>query len=160
MPDRAIGSLDVLSPDERHTILHGWNDDRASRPSATLPELFAAQVARTPDAVAVVFEDQSLTYARARCARRTSWRIGCARSGVGPDVLVGLCVERSPEMVIGLLGILKAGGAYVPLDPDYPADRLHFMLADAGVRVLLTQSDARWHLPVPAGARMRAARSG
>ena len=71
-PDRAIGSLDVLSPDERRTILHGWNDTAHAIPSATLPELFAAQVARTPDAIAVVFEDQSLTYARARCARQSA----------------------------------------------------------------------------------------
>ena len=72
----------------------------------------------------------------------TSWRITCARSGVGPETVVGLCVERSPEMVIGLLGILKAGGAYLPLDPDYPAERLAFMLADAGAAVLVTPGGA------------------
>ena len=99
-------------------------------PSATLPELFAAQVARTPDAVAVVFEEQSLSYGELD-ARANQLAHHLRALGVGPEVVVGLCVERSLEMVVGLLGILKAGGAYLPLDPDYPAERLAFMLADA-----------------------------
>ena len=85
----------------------------------------------TPDAIAVVFEDAEPHLLRARCARQASWRIICAALGVGPEVVVGLCVERSPEMLVGLLGILKAGGAYLPLDPDYPPERLAFMLEDA-----------------------------
>ena len=149
-PDRAIGSLDVLSHDERHTILHGWNDTARAIPSVTLPELFSAQVARSPNAIAVVFEDQSLTYAQLD-ARSNQLAHRLIRWGVGPDVLVGLCVERSLEMVIALLAVLKAGGAYVPLDPEYPAERLQYMMGDADIRVLLTQSMLAGTLPVPAG---------
>ena len=100
-------------------------------PPLTLPALFAAQAARTPDAVAVVFEDRTLSYAALDAhANRLAHHLQSL--GVGPETVVGLCVERSPEMVVGLLGILKAGGAYLPLDPNYPRERLAFMLADAG----------------------------
>ena len=129
--DRPIGSLDILTPDERHTILHGWNDTARPIPAATVPELFAAQAARTPDAVAVVFEDESLSYARARCARQPAGASPARARASAPRCVVGLCVERSPEMLVGLLGILKAGGAYLPLDPDYPQPRLAYMLTDA-----------------------------
>src|SRR5208337_4059552 len=108
-------------------------------PSATLPELFAAQVARTPDAVAVVFEDHSLTYGQLD-ARANQLAHHLRSFGVGPEVVVGLCLARSLDMIVGLLGILKAGGAYLPLDPSYPRERLAFMLADAGARVLVTHS--------------------
>ena len=104
-----------------------------------MPELFEAQVARTPDAVAVVFEEQSLTYGELD-ARANQLAHHLRALGVGPETVVGLCVERSLEMLIGLLGILKAGGAYLPLDPSYPHERLAFMLADAGAPVLVTQS--------------------
>ena len=98
---------------------------------ATLPELFAAQAARTPDAAAVMFEDRVLSYAELDAhANRLAHHLQSL--GVGPETIVGLLVERSPEMVVGLIGILKAGGAYLPLDPDYPRERLAFMLADAG----------------------------
>src|SRR5207244_3675825 len=90
-PERAIGSLDVLSPDERHTILHGWNDTARTVPSATLPELFAAQVVRTPDAVAVVFEEQSLTYAELD-ARSNQLAHYLRDLGVRPETVVALCV--------------------------------------------------------------------
>ena len=120
-------------------------------PPATLPELFAAQVARTPDAVAVVFEEQSLTYAQLD-ARANQLAHHLRGLGVGPETVVGLCVERSLEMVVGLLGILKAGGAYLPLDPAYPAERLAFMLADAGAPMLVTQSALLDRLPAH-GAR-------
>ena len=110
----------------------------AAQNAATLPALFAAQAARTPDAVAVVFEDRTLSYAALDAhANRLAHHLQSL--GVGPETVVGLCVERSPEMVIGLLGILKAGGAYLPLDPNYPRERLAFMLADAGCPVLVTQ---------------------
>ena len=118
------------SSDERRTILHDWNDTARAIPSATLPELFAAQVAKTPDATAVVFEDERLTY-RELDARSNQLAHHLRALGVGPEVVVGLCVERSLEMLIGLIGILKAGGAYLPLDPDYPPERLAFMLDDA-----------------------------
>jgi amino acid adenylation domain-containing protein len=114
---------------------------------STLPELFAAQAARTPDAVAVVFEDRSLTYA-ALDAHANQLAHHLRGLGVGPEIMVGLCIERSPEMVIGLLGILKAGGAYLPLDPNYPQERLSFMLQDAGAPVLISQSTLLDRLPV------------
>ena len=117
-----------------------WNDtDRCGCALSTLPELFAAQAARTPDAIALVFEDRRLSYAELEAhANRLAHHL--RGLGVGPETVVGLCVERSPEMVIGLLGILKAGGAYLPLDPGYPRERLAFMLRDAGAPVLVTQS--------------------
>ncbi|HZC76174.1 MAG TPA: condensation domain-containing protein, partial [Ktedonobacterales bacterium] len=138
-PEGSIGSLDLLGREERDTILQVWNDTARPVASATLPELFAAQVAHTPDAVAVVFEDHSLTYGQldARANRLAHHLHGF---GVGPEVVVGLCLDRSPDMIVGLIGILKAGGAYLPLDPHYPQERLAFMLADAGARVLVTHS--------------------
>ena len=145
-PDRAIGRLDILSPAERHTILREWNDTARAVPGMTLPELFAAQVARTPAADAVVFEDERLSYGELD-ARSSQLAHHLRGLGVGPEVVVGLCIERSLAMLVGLLGILKAGGAYLPLDPDYPPERLAFMLADAGAPVLLTRAALRAHLP-------------
>jgi non-ribosomal peptide synthetase component F len=102
-----------------------------------LPELFAAQVARSPDGVAVIFEQEQLSYGE--LDRRANALAHYLRArGVGPETVVGLCLARSPEMIVGLLAILKAGGAYLPLDPDYPPERLAFMLGDAGARVLIT----------------------
>src|SRR5262249_5073449 len=138
-PDRPIGRLDILSAAERATLLREWNDTARAIPSATLPELFEAQVARTPDAVAVVFADGTLTYGELN-ARANQLAHHLRALGVGPEVVVGLCVERSLELLIGLLGILKAGGAYLPLDPSYPRERLAFMLADVGAPVLVTQA--------------------
>ena len=126
-PQRAIGSLDILELHERVRLLRDWNDTEHAVEEASLPALFAAQAQRTPDAVAVVFEDRSLSYAELE-AHANQLAHHLQSLGVGPETVVGLCVERSPEMVIGLLGILKAGGAYLPLDPDYPAERLAFML--------------------------------
>ena len=138
-PERAIGSLDILAADERAILLHDWNDTSRAIPSATLPQLFAAQVAKTPDAVAVVHEDERLSYGE--LDRRANQLAHHLRGlGVGPEVVVGLCVERSPAMLVGLMGILKAGGAYLPLDPGYPPERLAYMLEDAGAPVLVTQS--------------------
>src|SRR5262249_26659395 len=145
-PDRPIGRLDILSAAERATLLREWNDTARALPSATLPELFEAQVARTPDAVAVVFADGTLTYGELN-ARANQLAHHLRALGVGPEVVVGLCVERSLELLIGLLGILKAGGAYLPLDPSYPRERLAFMLADAGAPVLVTQAKLADALP-------------
>ena len=108
---------------------------------------------RTPEAVAVRFEDRSLTY-RELDARANQLARHLAELGVGPDVPVGIAMERSPEMVVGLLGILKAGGAYVPLDPDYPAERLAVMLEDARVPVLLTQERLQSALPTGPATRV------
>ena len=138
-PDRRLSDLPLLMEDERHQLLVEWNATGADFPKdACIHQLFEEQVARTPEAIAVVFEDKQLTYRELNCrANRLAHHL--QRLGVGPDVFVGICVERSLEMVIGILGILKAGGAYAPLDPSYPAERLGFMLGDAQVPVLLTQ---------------------
>ena len=141
-PDRAIGRLDMLSASERQTIVRDWNATARPIAFASVPELFAAQAARTPDATAVVFAEQQLSYAQLD-ARANQLAHHLRGMGVGPEVVVGLCVERSLEMLVGVLGILKAGGAYLPLDPAYPAERLAFMLEDARAPVLLTQATLR-----------------
>jgi amino acid adenylation domain-containing protein len=129
----------ILHHAERHQLLVEGNEtERAYPKDRCLHELFEAQVERTPSAVAVVFEAQQLTYAELN-ARANQLAHHLRRRGVGPEVVVGICLERSLEMVVGLLGILKAGGAYLPLDPAYPKDRLAFLLADAQIAVLLTQ---------------------
>ncbi len=116
-------------------------------------ELFEAQVERTPAAVAVVANDHQLTYAELN-ERANQLARFLRRFGVGPDSLVGLCVDRSLEMIVGILGVLKAGAGYLPMDPSYPADRLAFMLQDANVFVLLTQSDLLDQLPPHNGPRL------
>ncbi len=146
-PDRHLSGVELTGPRERE-LLERWSASGDAIPPVgrCVHELFAEQAGRTPDAVALVAGGVSLTYAElARRAGRLARRL--AALGVGPDVRVGICVERSPEMVVGLLGILGAGGAYVPLDPQYPAERLAYMLADAGVRLLLTQDRLRGRLP-------------
>jgi amino acid adenylation domain-containing protein len=138
-PDRPLSELPMLTEAERQQLLVEWNQTQVDYPkNYCIHELFEAQVERTPDAIAVVFEDQQLTY-RELNAKANQLAHYLQTLGVGPEVLVGICVERSLEMAIGLLGILKAGGAYVPLDPAYPQERLTFMLEDARVPVLLTQ---------------------
>ena len=117
-------------------------------------QLFEAQVARSPDAIAVVFEDDRLSYGELD-ARANQLAHHLRELGVGPEAVVGLCVERSLEMMIGLLGILKAGGAYLPLDPTYPQERLAFMLTDAGAPVLVTQSALLDRLGAPAARIVR-----
>ena len=119
---------------------------------ATLPALFAAQAARTPDATAVIFEDRMLTYAALDAhANRLAHHLQSL--GVGPDVLVGVCAERSLELVVGLLAVLKAGGAYLPLDPEYPAERIDDMVTDAGLGVVLVQGAPAQALAWPEGVR-------
>ena len=145
-PGRAIGSLDILAPEERRTILRAWNDTARAIPSTHFPALFAAQAARMPAAVAVVFEGRSLSYAEVD-ARSNQLAHHLRELGVGLETVVALCAERSSDMLIGLLGILKAGGTYLPLDPSYPRERLAFMLADARAPVLITQSALLDRLP-------------
>ena len=135
-PEVAIGRLDILSAAERRTILQEWNATEHALPGATLPQLFAAQAAATPDAVAVVFAGEQLSYGELD-ARANQLAHHLRALGVGAESVVGVCLERSLELVVALLGILKAGGGYLPLDPGYPRERLSFMLADAGAAVLI-----------------------
>ncbi|MBE8998848.1 non-ribosomal peptide synthase/polyketide synthase [Nostoc sp. LEGE 12447] len=138
-PEERISQLPLLTEVEQHQLLIEWNDTQVDYPlDKCIHQLFEEQVGRTPDAVAVVFEDQQLTYHELN-SRANQLAHYLKSLGVRADVLVGICVERSIEMVVGLLGILKAGGAYLPLDPEYPTERLHFMLEDAQISVLLTQ---------------------
>lgn len=138
-PGRRVRDLPILTDAERRFLVER-NGARAPKSEASLVHAqFQAQATRTPDATAVVFEGESLTYAELdRRARRLSARLHAL--GVGPDVPVGVLVERSIDVVVALLGILGAGGAYVPLDPSYPLDRLRYMVDDAGVRVIVTQA--------------------
>jgi amino acid adenylation domain-containing protein len=139
--------LNILPESERHQIADLLNGPHAPYPQERpIHELFEEQVKRRPDAVAVVYEGQSLTYAIINSrANQLGWYL--RERGVKPDQLVGICVERGLEMVVGLLGILKAGGAYLPLDPTYPPERLAYMLRDATPRVLLTQERLKGRLP-------------
>ena len=147
-PEQHISDLPLLTHTERHQLLVEWNDTGADYPkNLCLHELFELQVERTPEAVALVYEEAALTYRELN--RRTNQLAHYLRAlGVGRDVLVGICMERSLEMVVGVLGILKAGGAYVPLDPEYPQERLAFMLEDTQTPVLLTQQRVAAKVPV------------
>ena len=147
--DAPIGRLDILAPDERHRILRAWNDTARAIPRTTLPALFAAQAAARPQATAVVCEHARLSY-RELDERSSRLAHHLRAHGVGPEVVVGLCLERSPDLLIALLGILKAGGAYLPLDPGYPPERLAFMLADARAPLLVTRAALRAQLPATA----------
>ncbi|HYH79110.1 MAG TPA: amino acid adenylation domain-containing protein, partial [Longimicrobium sp.] len=150
-PGRAIGSIDVLPEAERRVVVEEWNRTDAEYPAgACIHELFEAQAARTPDAVAVRFEEESLTYAELD-GRANRLANHLRRRGVGLETRVGICLERGMEMIVSVLAVLKAGGAYVPLDPAYPAERLAFMLSDSGAPLLLTR------LPLPAGLPPHAA---
>jgi len=137
--DRPALEIDLLAPAETRQILHEWNDTAREYPrEKCVHELFEEQVERTPEAVAIGYEGLLLTYEELnRRANRLAHYLRI--SGVGPESLVGICIERSPEMVVGILGILKAGGTYVPLDPNYPTERLRFMLENAGISLILTQ---------------------
>uniref|UniRef100_UPI0039C6927E amino acid adenylation domain-containing protein n=1 Tax=Nodularia chucula TaxID=3093667 RepID=UPI0039C6927E len=138
-PQQRLCQLSLLTETERHQLLVEWNNTEVEYPQQQcIHELFETQVEKTPDAVAVVFENEQLTY-RELNARANQLAHYLQKLGVEPEVLVGICVERSLEMVIGLLAILKAGGAYVPLDPNYPQERLAYMLADSQPVLLLTQ---------------------
>ena len=145
-PDVHLSDLPLLTGAERHQLLVEWNDTKIDYPRACIHEIFEAQAERTPEAVAVVFEDQQLTYQELdeRANRLAHYLI---KLGVGPEVIVGICVERSLEMIEGLLGILKAGGAYLPLDPAYPKERVAFMLVDSKALILVTQENLRDKLP-------------
>jgi len=138
-PEQRVAELPLLTTTEQYQLLVEWNHTQVEYPlDQSIYQLFEAQVERTPDAIAVVFADQQLTYQELN-ARANKLAHYLQALGVAPDVLVGICMERSLEMVVGMLGTLKAGGAYVPLEPTYPQERLVFMIEDACVSVLLTQ---------------------
>jgi amino acid adenylation domain-containing protein len=146
-PKQKISELPLLTPAERQQLIVEWNNTWAEYPQdRCIHQLFEEQVERAPDAVAVVFEEEQLTY-RELNARANQLAHYLQSLGVGPEVLVGLCVERSFDTIVGILGVLKAGGAYVPLDPAYPQERLAFMLEDSSVPVLLTQEKLVEKLP-------------
>jgi amino acid adenylation domain-containing protein len=146
-PQLLLRDLPLLAPAEGHELLVEWNRTGADYPKDwCIHELFEAQVERTPNAIAVVFEDQPLTY---RELNNRSNRVAhyLRKLGVGPGVLVGLSLDQSLERIVGLFGVLKAGGAYVPIDPAYPATRFAFMLNDANTPVVLTQQNLMATLP-------------
>ncbi|WP_017326782.1 non-ribosomal peptide synthetase [Synechococcus sp. PCC 7336] len=146
-PEQSIAMLPLLTEAERHQLLVEWNDTQTDYPQdKCVHQLFEEQVERIPNAVAIVFGEQQLTY-RQLNQRANKLARHLQSLGVGPEVSVGICVERSLEMVVGLLGILKAGGAYVPLDPNYPRARLRFMLEDAQITFVVIQKSLQESLP-------------
>ncbi|MEH2206525.1 MAG: amino acid adenylation domain-containing protein [Nostoc sp.] len=146
-PEQNISILALLTQAERHQLLVEWNNTTKEYPQdKCIHQLFEEQVRKTPGSMAVVYEDEQLTYQELN-ERANQLAHYLQKLGVKPEVLVGICVERSPLMLIGLLAILKAGGAYVPLDPAYPADRLAYMLSDSQAQVLLTQQQLVNSLP-------------
>ncbi|MEW5986282.1 MAG: amino acid adenylation domain-containing protein [Chloroflexota bacterium] len=154
-PDERVSRLPILTPAERHQLLYEWNDVRSIYPGLTpvpdtcIHDLIEAQVARTPNDTAVIFEGQQLTY-KELDGRANQLAHYLQSLGVGTETLVGISVERSLDMVVGLLGIQKAGGTYVPLDPGFPQDRLDYMVEDSGLSVILTQeslvASGRWQV--------------
>ena len=148
-PDDAIDTLPLLTPAEQHQLLVEWNATGQEYPKGKcIHHVFEEQVEKTPDNVAVAFSGQHFTY-RQLNMRANQLAHYLRQRGVGPDVLVGICMERSLEMVVGLLGILKAGGAYIPLDPNYPPARLAHMIEDSAPPFLLTQGRLAEKLPLP-----------
>ncbi|MEH2239777.1 amino acid adenylation domain-containing protein [Nostoc sp.] len=147
-PQQRIYTLPLITEDERQQ-LQIWNQTQVVYPlNQTLVELFETQVAKNPDNLALVFESQSLTYQQFNQKANQVAHYLIQNHQIKPDTLIGICVERSLEMIIGVLGILKAGAAYVPIDPNYPKDRIEFMLEDSGTSVLLTQSHLKEQLPL------------
>ncbi|HEX5656765.1 MAG TPA: AMP-binding protein, partial [Polyangiales bacterium] len=159
-PETPLAELPLLPAEERALLTERWQDTRVDYPrELCVHQAFAAQVARTPDAIALRHRGDTLSYRE--LDRRANGVAHALRArGVGPDVLVGLCIERSLEMVIGLLAILKAGGAYVPLDPAYPRDRIALMLEDANARLVLTQGSLAGQLPGPEKLAIETLREG
>src|ERR1700721_1743764 len=140
-----------LTPAERRRVLEDWNDTARDIPGGTVPELFAAQAARTPDAPAIIFAGTQGSYAElnAHANRLARYLVSL---GAGPERLVAVAMPRSADMIVAVLAVLKAGAAYVPVDPAYPADRIAFMLADAAPVAVLTTT-ALAGLDLPGGVR-------
>jgi natural product biosynthesis luciferase-like monooxygenase protein len=154
-PQRRLSELSILAPDEERALLHGWNATRADvAEDACVHRLIEARVRSAPDSTAVSARGRSLGY-RELDARANRLARQLAAQGVGPGVLVGVCLERTLELPVALLAVLKAGGAYVPLDPAYPAERLALVVEDAGIAVLVTQQDLVARLPAHAARVVR-----
>ncbi|WP_426123573.1 amino acid adenylation domain-containing protein [Pseudomonas sp. PSPC2-3] len=147
-PNQRVTQLPMLERLEQQVMVEQWNDTAQDYPlQQSVQQLIEAQAERTPDAQALLFDCEVLTYAQLNArANRLAHRL--IQAGVGPDLLVGVAMERSVEMVVALLAVLKAGGAYVPLDPEYPRERLAYMLRDSGVQLLLTQAHLVASLPI------------
>ncbi|MFE1313089.1 amino acid adenylation domain-containing protein, partial [Streptomyces sp. NPDC058755] len=148
-PSAPVSAVEVLDAAERERVLGQWGGTTAQEPSAFLPELFEAQVARTPDATAVVFEAEALSYAELD-ARANRLARHLAGTGVGAGSVVGVCLERGVELVVALLAVLKTGAAYLPVDPEHPAERLAYVLADAAPVCVVTSAVCASALPADA----------
>ena len=150
-PSRCIGQLPMLDDARQQQLLTQWNPTRVEHPvEQCIHQVIEAQAERHPEAVAVTCAGQRLTYAELN-RRANQWAHRLIAKGVGPDVRVGVAVERSLDMIVAIVAVLKAGGAYVPLDPGYPQDRLSYMIEDSGIALLLTQGHLQAQLPIPPG---------
>ncbi len=148
-PKKPVLDIDIVSATERHQLLVEWNNTETKYPKELcIHEMFEEQVNKNPDAIALVFEDEKLTYSELNDKANRLARYLVTDNRVQPDTLVGICLERSLEMVIAILGILKAGGAYVPLDAEYPEARLSFMLEDAAVDTVITNREVVARTPI------------
>jgi amino acid adenylation domain-containing protein len=140
-PGRPVSRFNILSQAERRQIMHDWNDTARDYPQEKcIHEFFEEHVQRTPQALAILHEGQQLTYAEVN-QRSNQLASYLRQQGIRPEMLVGICLERVPEMLVGILGILKAGAAFVPMDPAYPAERLRFMQQNAGLAIMLTHQN-------------------
>lgn len=149
--EQPVASLPLLDATERSLMVEGWNSPVSQTPNAlNVIHLFEQQVQRDPQAFALIVGEQQLTYQQLN-RRANQLAHALIQRGVGPEVLVGVALERSVDMIVALLGVLKAGGAYLPLDPGYPQDRLAYMIDDSGIGLLLTQAAVQPQLPIPAG---------
>ncbi|MDN0201309.1 condensation domain-containing protein, partial [Streptomyces sp. S.PNR 29] len=145
-PDIPISRIDILDATEQQRLLEDWNNTARTTPPATLPELFEAQVAATPEAEALVFGDTTMTYAELNARANRLARL-LIEGGAGPEHVVGLALPRSAELVVAVLAVLKAGAAYLPVDPDYPADRIGYILGNAEPVLTITTREAETVLP-------------
>ena len=152
-PDRPISRIDILTPEERHQLLIDYNNTAAPIPAVSLPVLFQNQVQATPEAVAVVFEDTTLTYTQLNAAANRLAHALIAR-GAGPERVVALALPRSVNMIVAVLAVLKAGAAYLPLDPDYPPARITFMLTDTAPALAVTTTPTNRLFDTPGVSRL------